>query len=274
MARRNNRVHAYLPRGLVGCGRCRLGCAGLRMRGGHDYHVCPTKTRMRFVLPDGRCPARSIPARPLEELVWRDLCEVLPAPEVVAHAMERARGGHRLPREQRARRAGLRRGRAALGQHLERPTEAYLAGVVRLAEHERRRRDLDARLPALDRQEQDLMHDVERQDETGRLAAHAEAFCRRAREGLAAADLERKRALLELPVDRVIVAGGAVGMRYVVPTGPEGEHAPFSRLRTDYRGGHRAMVTRHRRWTTLMQQSAAPSKSVRARGSGSDALIG
>ena len=78
------------------------------------------------------------------------------------------------------------------------------------------------------------------------LAAHAEAFCRRVREGLAAADFERKRALLELLVDRVIVTDGAVEIRYVVPTGPEGEQAPFSRLRTDYRGRHLAMEARHR----------------------------
>ncbi len=85
------------------------------------------------------------------------------------------------------------------------------------------------------------MQNAERQDETGRLAVHAERFCRRVREGLADADFERKRALLELLVDRVIVTDGAVEIRYVVPTGPEGEHAPFSRLRTDYRGRHRPL---------------------------------
>src|SRR3712207_100351 len=152
MARRNNRVHAYLLRGLVSCGRCRMGCTGLHMPTGYDYYVCRTKTRMRFVLPGGRCPARYIPARPLEELVWRDLCEVLSAPEMVAHAMGRARGGRWLPQEMQARRANLRRGRAALVQHVERLTEAYLAGVASLAEYERRRRDTYARLLALDRQ--------------------------------------------------------------------------------------------------------------------------
>ena len=161
---------------------------------------------------------------------------MLSAPEMVAQAMQRARGGHWLPQELQARRAGVRRGRAALGQHLERLTEAYLAGVVPLAEYERRRRDIDARLTALERQEQDLVHGAERQDETAQLAAHAEAFCRRVREGLAEADFERKRALLELLVDRVVVTDGAVEIRYVVPTGQEGERAPFSRLRTDYRG--------------------------------------
>ena len=175
--------------------------------------------------------------------------------------MQRARGGHWLPQEWQARRASMRRGRAALGQQLERLTEAYLAGVVPLAEYERRRRDIDARLTALERQEQDLVHGAERQDETAQLAAHAEAFCRRVREGLAEADFERKRALLELLVDRVVVTDGAVEIRYVVPTGPEGEHAPFSRLRTDYRNGSRPLQGDHR-------PEAARPRLTRAAGRG------
>jgi site-specific DNA recombinase len=235
MARRNNRAHQYLLRGLVSCGRCRRGCSGRHLGPGYDYYLCRTKTQLRVLTPGGeRCPARYIPARPLEELVWRDLCEVLTAPEMITHAMQRARGGHWLPQELQARRANLRRGRAALDQQLERLTEAYLAGVVPLAEYERRRRETEARLRALEGQEHELMQDASRQDQTARLAAHAEAFCCRVREGLERADFDRKRELLELLIDRVIVTDGAVEIRYVIPTGPDGEREPFWRLRTDY----------------------------------------
>src|SRR3954451_18660119 len=250
MARRNNRVHQYLLRGLVSCGRCRRGCSGRHLPPGYDYYLCRTKTQMRILTPGDRCAARYIPARPLEELVWRDLCEVLAAPGMVAHAMERAGGGHWLPQELQARRANLRRGRAALGQQVERLTEAYLAGVVPPAEYDRRRREgetrlgaarrrceVETRLGARERQEQELAGDVERQGDTAKWAAHADAFCRRVREGLAEADFARKRALLELLVDRVIVADGAVEIRYVIPTGPSGEREPFCRLRTDYLDG-------------------------------------
>src|SRR3954471_22093555 len=237
MARRNNRVHQYLLRGLVSCGRCRRGCSGRHLPPRYDYYLCRTKTQMRILTPGDRCAARYIPARPLEELVWRDLCEVLAAPGMVAHAMERACGGHWLPQELQARRANLRRGRAALGQQVERLTEAYLAGVVPLAEYDRRRREVETRSRALERQEQELAGDAERQGDTARLAAHADAFCRRVREGLAEADFARKRALLELLVDRVIVADGAVEIRYVIPTGPSGEREPFCRLRTDHLHG-------------------------------------
>ncbi len=197
MARRNNRAHPYLLRGLVSCGQCRLACCGRCTRAGYAYYVCPTRLRSRLLVPGERCPARYIPACALDDLVWRDLCEVIAAPEMIAHAMARARGGHWLPQELQARRANLRRGRAALGQQIERLTDADLAGVVPMAEYQRRRRDTEARLQALDRQETELTHDAERQGETVGLAAHAEAFCRRVRDGLAGADFDQKRALLD-----------------------------------------------------------------------------
>jgi site-specific DNA recombinase len=198
MARRNNRVHDYLLRGLVSCGHCRRACSGRHVWRGYDYYVCRTKMQTSARSPGEHCPTRHIPGRPLEELVWRDLCEVLAAPEMVVHAMERARGGHWLPQEMQARRANLRRARAGLHQQIERLTEAYLANVVPLSEYERRRRDAETRLLALDGQERELTHDADRKAEAACLAAHAEAFCQRVRLGLEQADFRRKRELLEL----------------------------------------------------------------------------
>src|SRR3954453_22107280 len=234
MARRNNRVHDYLLRGLVSCGHCRRACSGRHVWRGYDYHVCRTKTQASAQSPGEHCPTRHIPGRPLEELVWRDLCEVLAAPEMVAHAMERARGGHWVPQEMQARRANLRRARRALNQQIERLTEAYLGGVVPLDEYRRRRHDAEGRLVALEGQERGLAHDAGRRAEAAHLAAHAEAFCLRVRQGLEQVDFGRKRELLELLIDCVVVTGEAVEIRYAIPVRPEGEREPFCRLRTDY----------------------------------------
>jgi len=234
MARRNNRVHDYLLRGLVSCGHCRRACAGRHVHRGYDYYICQTRTLPSAQSPGEHCPTRCIPGQPLEELVWRDLCAVLTAPEMVVQAMERARGGHWLPQEMQARRANLRRARAGLHQQVERLTDAYLAGVVPLSEYERRRREAEARLQVLDGQECDLTHDADHQAEAARLAAYAETFCQRVRQGLEQADFARKRELLELLIDRVIVTDATVEIRYAVPVGPEGERAPFCLLRTDY----------------------------------------
>ncbi len=202
MARQNNGVHSYLLRGLVSCGHCRRACGGRHLRPGYDYYVRATKTQRRALVVQERCQARDIPASQLEDLVWRDLCEVLQHPQMIAGAMERARGGHWLPQELQARRATLRRGRAALGQQRDRLTEAYLSGVIPLGEYERRRREIEARLAGLERQDHQLAADAARDGETARLAGHVETFCRRVREGLAVADFAGKRALLELLVDR------------------------------------------------------------------------
>jgi len=220
---------------------------------------------LRLRVPGERCSARYIPARALDDLVWRDLCEVLSAPEMIAHAMARARGGHWLPQELQARRANLRRGRAVLGQQIERLTDAYLAGVVPMAEYQRRWHDTEARLQALDRQETELTHDAERQGETAGLAAHAEAFCRRVRDGLAGADFDQKRALLGLLVDRVVVADGAVETRYVVPTGPDGEREPFCQLRSDYRNGHGPLQAPDRPQATRPQLACAAEQGRHSR---------
>src|ERR1044072_7566386 len=234
MARRDNSVHAYLLRGLVSCGDCRRACGGRHLPPGYDYYVCPSKTQGRALVVPERCRARYIPARQLEGLVWRDLCEVLQHPPIVAAAMERAQGGHWLPQDLQARRATLRRGRAALGQQRDRLTEAYLSSVIPLGEYVRRRCEIEARLAGLERQEQQLATDTARDREMGKLAGHVETFCQRVREGLAVADFAGKRALLELLVDRVVVTDGAVEIRYALPTGPDGEREPFCRLRSDY----------------------------------------
>jgi site-specific DNA recombinase len=233
-ARRNARGDRYLLRGLVSCGHCRRGCVGRRLPPAYDYYLCRTQPQMGVLLTGERCRARYIPARQLEQLVWRDLCAVVRRPDMIARAMGRARGGHWLPQELQARRTNLRRGRDALAQQLERLTAAYLGSVMGLEEYGRRRAELEQRSRALARQEERLTAEADQRDEAARLAAHAEDFCRRVRRGLARADFTHKRELIELVVDRVVVTDDLVEIRYVVPTAPAGERQRFCQLRTDY----------------------------------------
>jgi site-specific DNA recombinase len=74
--------------------------------------------------------------------VWQDLCAVLTHPQRLADALERAHSGQWLPQELHARQQNLRKACTSLVQQQERLTEAYLHGVIPLAEYERRRRDL------------------------------------------------------------------------------------------------------------------------------------
>jgi site-specific DNA recombinase len=54
---------------------------------------------------------------------------------------------------------------------------------------------------------------------------------------LTPATFEQKRQLIELLVDRVVVTGEEVEIRYVIPTSSKGETMRFCHLRLDYFNG-------------------------------------
>jgi site-specific DNA recombinase len=137
-ASRNNKAHDYLLRALVSCGLCGLACTGRTLKG-YAYYTCAGKRAMEAASKGGRCRSRLTPVGQLDEVVWQDLCEIIRHPELIALELERAWAGQWLPEELRARRASLRRARVSLEQQLERLTEAYLGGVIKLDEYQRRR---------------------------------------------------------------------------------------------------------------------------------------
>lgn len=233
-ARRNNRAHTYLLRALVSCGLCQSACTARHLKGGHTYYVCSAKAKAIHSRKEEKCPACYSRADRLDELVWADLCAVVTHPESIAGAMERAAGGDWLPQELQARREQLRGARRRLDQQIDRLTEAYLGDVIPLAEYQRRRGDLEQKREALTNQENQLAMQVGRRQELAGLVASAEEFCRRVQTGLASATFDQKRQLVELLIDRVIVANGDVEIRYVIPTSPGSEHVRFCHLRIDY----------------------------------------
>jgi site-specific DNA recombinase len=239
-ARRNNKTHEYLLRALVSCGTCML-CSIARTRTGrknkdreHRYYVCSGKFKQAQSGLEQKCPSRYAPADQLDEVVWKDLCEVLSHPESITDALQRAHGGQWLPQELKARQENLRQGRAALRRQLERLTEAYLGEVIPLAEYRRRREDLEQREQALASQEEQLQAHSHQHMELAGIVGSVEDFCERVRSGLAGATFEQRRKLVELLIDRVIVSDEEVEIRYVIPTDPSSEQVRFCHLRSDY----------------------------------------
>jgi site-specific DNA recombinase len=240
-ARRNNKANEHLLRALVSCGECMLAsiaCARTGRKNKHHrkqrYYVCSGKFSKAHTTPEEKCPSRYAPAEQLDEIVWKDLCEVLTHSESITDALRRAHGGEWLPQELKARQENLRKGRAALGRQLERLTEAYLGEVIPLAEYHRRRGDLEQRDEALASQARQLQAQSRQRMELAGVAGSIEDFCERVRGGLADATFEQRRKLVELLIDRVIVTGEEVEIRYVIPTDPSSEHVRFCHLRSDY----------------------------------------
>jgi site-specific DNA recombinase len=230
-ASRNNNSHRYLLRTLVSCGACGQGSNARTTWDGRSYYVCRGHSE---IVSEQRCRARHAPGAQLEELVWEDLCEVLTHPEHAKHALRRAHGGEWLPQELKARLESVGQALAQTERQRERLLDAYLGGVLELAEFERKRKELEGRTEALLAQERQLEAAAGERTELAGIAGSIEGFCERVRAGLAEATFEQKRRLVELLVDRVIVTNEEVEIRYVVPTSPDGPHQPFCHLRTDY----------------------------------------
>jgi site-specific DNA recombinase len=225
---------------LVSCGRCKL-CSIARTQTGRKandrkqrYYVCSGKFKEDQSRLEEKCPSRYAPADQLDELVWKDLCEVLTHPESIMDALQRAHGGQWLPQELKIRQENLHQGRAALRRQLERLTEAYLGEVIPLAEYRRRREDLEGKDEALASQQEQLRARSEQHMELAGIAGSVEDFCERVRSGLADATFEQRRKLVELLIDRVIVTDEEVEIRYVIPTDPSSEQVRFCHLRSDY----------------------------------------
>jgi site-specific DNA recombinase len=158
---------------------------------------------------------------------------VIREPQLIALELERAWGGQWLPEELRARRVSLRKARVSLEQQLERLTEAYMGGVIRLEEYARRRRELEEKTEAFESQERELEQQADRRMELSGMVSRVEDYRRRVSEAVAGASFEQKRRLVELLIDRVIVTEADVEVRYVIPTRESAEHTRFCHLRTN-----------------------------------------
>jgi len=234
-AKRNNTTTQYLLRALVRCGMCRLACTARRtLPTGKTYDIGSGKAIRTRQQEGCRCRWKFIPAGVLEELVWADLVDLVQHPDRVAEALRRVVGGCGLPQELQARRENLRRGRASVAQQIERLTDASVSGVLKLAEYDRRRKDRERRDATLAQQEGLLDREASRVGEVQTLIDSAEAFAKRVRVGLDMATFELKRQRVELLIDRVVVTGDEVEIRYAFPTGPAGTTGRFCHLRVDY----------------------------------------
>lgn len=233
-ARRNNTAHDYLLRNLVSCGGCQLACTGRMVHPGYAYYICAGRTNTLRAAADARCHSRYIPAQALDELVWQDLCQVLCTPALLTHELARAHSGEWLPQALQAQRKTLHQALAQLERQQARLLEVYLAEVIGLSEFERKRQQLSQTQQGLQTQLRQLDAQAQQHLDLMGLAEGLSAFCQRIAPTLEELDFTQRRQLVELLIDRVIVADGAVEIRYVVPTGPKGEAIPFCHLRLDY----------------------------------------
>lgn len=239
---RNNKSYQYLLRGLVSCGLCRLSAHARTVHVKYHYYVCRGHNKSLQFAPEDRCTARFIPVKQLDELVWKDLCDVLTHPEMIKHALERAHGRHWIPQELQTRIERLVKAERQTERQQKRLLEAYLQEIIELKEFERKRIELEKKQDVLKAEKIQLEATSLEHIEISALATSIEAFCHTIQPVLEKATFEQKRQLVELLIDRVVVFDEKVEIRYVVPTKLEGPHVPFCQLYSAYLDPHPAAI--------------------------------
>jgi len=208
----------YLLRRLVSCRRCgRAECVS--NNGRYAYYRCLPRAGGHAADTPARCQEQSLPTAALDAVVWADLCRVLSDPAVLDEAVRRAQAGWLSDDARTARQHDLRRQRATLDRQRQRLIDAYAAGAVTLEELQARVRALETRLADLVREEQQLAVSAEQQAQVAVLATQVEAFRATIAQGLDQASFARRRELVELLIDRVLVDPPGVEIRYIIPFG-------------------------------------------------------
>jgi DNA-binding CsgD family transcriptional regulator len=149
------------------------------------------------------------------------------ASALITHELERARAGEWLPHAQRARQKTVDDALAQLERQHERLLDVYLSGIIARTEFERKHHELSSQQESLRQQQRQLDAQARQHLDVVKLTDSITAFCTRLQTSLDRLDFTRQRQLVELLVDCVIVSDEQVEIRYVIPTGPQGETTIF-----------------------------------------------
>ena len=227
---RRNARQDYLLRRLVSCRRCGM-AQPIINNGRRAVYRCPTQDTAVNRRRPTPCPTPAIPAAARDAAVWADLCQVLSDLAILDEAMRRAQAGWLNDDVRAARGHDLRRRRATLERQRQRLIDAYAVGAVTLEELQARVQALDARLRDVAQEAQQLAASEEHRAQVAALAAQLEAFRATIAAGLDHASFARRRELVELLIDRVLVDPPEVEIRYLTPFGGSVQRKVALRLR-------------------------------------------
>ena len=218
---RNLQEPAYLLRRLVRCGHCGATCSAMTVgrtaRRPSHYYFCARKNKT--FLREQRCLQRYIGADVLDQLVWEEVSTRLQDPDLILEGYRECRA-HGMDREEASSSEQMPKLASQIKlAHTEqtRLLDAYQAGAIELAELQKRRRLVEAKLDTL-RREKELLEKMAR-------AQNQESEVRRDLEGFAALVMGRlqhfsfgeKQKLLRTVLDKVVVKDWRVDVHYNIP---------------------------------------------------------
>ena len=224
----------WLLRGLVKCGSCGVGvnCHKMRGRNGtwHRYYYCRNHDPVRAGGEARRCPERNIRADILDNYVFDQLRDVLTRPDVLLTGEHAVATRTPAPDNEllAAELARLDRKLEGLQAERRRLADLYQAGLVELADLQRRASDLDHRRTDVLARQHTLSAERAALTRDNKLRTRLHDFADRARGVIDHLDFDTKQNLLRQLVDDVQVAGWHVKIRLRIPLDEPHPHSDTS----------------------------------------------
>ena len=220
----------WLLRGLIECGHCHLGCNCHRMRGRngtwHRYYYCRGHDPLRTSAGNGRCPERNIRADELDEYVFAQVRQALLDPRQLIAAERAVIAGTPVDENELVAAQLKRLDNALQSNERERARliDAYQAELLDLDELTNRTAAITARRDQLTQEKNTLTRRSAELATENRLRQRLAGFTERIAASLDDLDVDGRRRLLRLVVEKVRVTGWRVEIHLKIPLPDDPRH--------------------------------------------------
>ena len=207
----------YLLSGLVVCGRCGAAYCARRSGSGRSqyvYYRCLSTDKFRNG-GESLCENKAVSGS-LESEVWSDVCELLQNPARLQSELERRKKPEPVGDETE----GLRNSISRLKRQLARILEMYETGYLEKEDFASRMQRVKERLTREEKAYGERLQAEQVANDQAAMLAGFESFANGLKSGLEGMDIENKRKILRLLIQRIVVGDEDVQIVYRVQPHP------------------------------------------------------
>jgi site-specific DNA recombinase len=217
---------AFLLKGLVKCGVCRVGtnCHKMRGRNGtwHRYYYCRNHDPLRAGGEDRRCPERNIRADALDQFVFDQIRAALIEPAILLAGEQAVALTQPVPDDEllAAELARLDRKIDNAATEKRRLVDLFQAGLIEMPELQRRSREVTARHHELTTKRASLAAERSALARGNLLRRRVTDFAKQIRGVIDQLNPEQRQQLMRLLIEDVHVTGSHVQIQLRIPLDP------------------------------------------------------
>ena len=234
------------------------------------YYRCLGSDDWRY--SKGRvCTNRPVRQDYLDDLVWREVIELLGNPDLVSKEMERRVRDLQESNPGRVRKEALSKEITRVQKGMDRLLDAYQEGLLALEQLRRRMPELNKREAALRTELQTLEANVVDRERCLRLVGNLQEFLSRVHQSAQTLHVKDRQRILRLVVKEIVVGPDTLTIKHSIPaSGPSGSSEEPSYLLRGW--SHQSAVGQHLPALCVGLVGAPMAEKASARGRGGGAV--